>query len=107
MSECGFPTDFLARLGEVVSGQPFDLFLQQRILEPLGMTDTGFRVVAAKLNRLAKVYEHGTNGELQPVKHFKFEVIEGQMKFLMSGSDLFSTIGYYSRSAPILRNRST
>jgi CubicO group peptidase (beta-lactamase class C family) len=104
MYEYGFSTDILARLVEVVSGQPFDLFLQQRILEPLGMTDTGFRVDAAKLNRLAKVYEHGTNGELQPVKHFEFEVIEGQMKFPMGGSGLFSTIEDYSRFAQMLCN---
>ncbi|MBV9731552.1 MAG: beta-lactamase family protein, partial [Verrucomicrobia bacterium] len=35
MYEYGFSTDILARLVEVVSGQPFDLFLQERILEPL------------------------------------------------------------------------
>jgi CubicO group peptidase (beta-lactamase class C family) len=104
MYEYGFSTDILARLVEVVSGQPFDLFLQQRILEPLGMTDTGFRVDAAKLNRLAKVYEHGTNGELQPVQHFEFEVIEGQKKFPMGGSGLFSTIDDYSRFAQMLCN---
>lgn len=104
MYEYGFSTDILARLVEVVSGQPFDLFLQQRILEPLGMTDTAFRIDAAKLNRLAKVYEHGTNGELQPVQHFEFEVIEGQKKFPMGGSGLFSTIEDYSRFAQMLCN---
>jgi CubicO group peptidase (beta-lactamase class C family) len=104
MYEYGFSTDILARLVEVVSGQPFDLFLQQRILEPLEMADTGFRVEAAKLNRLAKVYEHGTNGELQPVQHFEFEAIEGQKKFPMGGSGLFSTIEDYSRFAQMLCN---
>ena len=104
MYEYGFSTDILARLVEVVSGQPFDLFLQQRILEPLGMTDTGFRVDTAKLNRLAKVYEHGTNGELQPVQQFEFEVIQGQKKFPMGGSGLFSTIDDYSRFAQMLCN---
>jgi CubicO group peptidase (beta-lactamase class C family) len=104
MYEYGFSTDILARVVEVVSGQPFDLFLQQRILEPLEMADTGFGVDAAKLNRLAKVYEHGTNGELQPVQHFEFEAIEGQKKFPMGGSGLFSTIEDYSRFAQMLCN---
>lgn len=104
MYEYGFSTDILARLVEVVSGQPFDLFLQQRILEPLGMADTGFRIDATKLNRLAKVYEHGTNGGLQPVQHFEFEAIEGQKKFPMGGSGLFSTIEDYSRFAQMLCN---
>jgi CubicO group peptidase (beta-lactamase class C family) len=104
MYEYGFSTDILARVVEVVSGEPFDLFLQERILEPLGMTDTGFSVGDAKRDRLAKVYEHGTNGELQPVQRFEFEVIEGQKKFPMGGSGLFSTIQDYGRFAQTLCN---
>jgi CubicO group peptidase (beta-lactamase class C family) len=38
------------------SGQPFDVFLQERLLEPLDMKDTGFSVPAAKLDRLATSY---------------------------------------------------
>jgi CubicO group peptidase (beta-lactamase class C family) len=34
--------DVLGRLVEVVSGMPFDHFLQQRIFDPLQMTHTGF-----------------------------------------------------------------
>src|ERR1700747_3873971 len=68
------------------------------------MADTGFRIDASKLNRLAKVYEHGTNGGLQPVQHFEFEAIEGQKKFPMGGSGLFSTIEDYSRFAQMLCN---
>ena len=102
--EYGFSTDILARVVEVVSGQPFDVFLQERILGPLGMTDTSFSVDDAKRDRLAKVYEHGTNRELQPVQSFEFEVIEGQKNFPMGGSGLFSTIPDYSRFAQTLCN---
>jgi CubicO group peptidase (beta-lactamase class C family) len=104
MYEYGFSTDILARVVEVVSGQPFDRFLQERILEPLGMTDTSFSVDTTKRDRLAKVYEHGTNGELQPVHSFEFEEIEGQKKFPMGGSGLFSTIEDYSRFGQMLCN---
>ncbi|MEA2628431.1 MAG: hypothetical protein QOJ10_891 [Chloroflexota bacterium] len=38
------------------SGQPFDVFLEERLFEPLGMKDTGFSVPAAKLDRLATSY---------------------------------------------------
>ena len=102
--EYGFSTDILARVVEVVSGQPFDVFLQERILGPLEMTDTSFSVDDAKRDRLAKVYEHGTNGDLQPVHSFEFEVIEGQKKFPTGGSGLFSTIQDYSRFAQTLCN---
>ena len=39
-----------------VSGQSLGAFLQERIFEPLGMTDTGFRVPEAKLDRLPTCY---------------------------------------------------
>jgi CubicO group peptidase (beta-lactamase class C family) len=50
--EYSLGVDVLARVVEVVSGQPFDRFLQDRIFKPLGMIDTGFYVPAAKLSRL-------------------------------------------------------
>jgi CubicO group peptidase (beta-lactamase class C family) len=44
--------DVLARVVEVASGHPFDQFLKSRLLDPLGMVDTGFYVSQAKLARL-------------------------------------------------------
>ena len=38
------------------SGRPFDVFLAERLFEPLGMKDTGFSVPAAKIGRLAESY---------------------------------------------------
>ena len=39
-----------------VSGKSLGAFLQERIFEPLGMTDTGFQVPEAKLDRLPTCY---------------------------------------------------
>ena len=39
-----------------VSGKPLGAFLRERIFEPLGMTDTGFHVPEAKLDRLPACY---------------------------------------------------
>jgi CubicO group peptidase (beta-lactamase class C family) len=50
--EYSLGVDVLARVIEVVSGQPFDRFLEDRIFKPLGMIDTGFYVPTAKLSRL-------------------------------------------------------
>jgi CubicO group peptidase (beta-lactamase class C family) len=52
--EYSVATDVLARLVEVISGQPFDAFIQSRILGPLGMVDTGF--VVSDRNRLVAYY---------------------------------------------------
>jgi len=50
-----------------VSGQPFPEFLAERIFEPLGMTDTGFAVPAAKLGRFTSYYRAGLAGGLELV----------------------------------------
>jgi CubicO group peptidase (beta-lactamase class C family) len=52
--EYSVATDVLARLIEVISGQPFGAFIQSRILGPLGMADTGF--VVSDRNRLVAYY---------------------------------------------------
>ena len=41
------------RAGPRASGQDFDTFVEERVLAPLGMRDTGFFVPAAKLDRFA------------------------------------------------------
>jgi CubicO group peptidase (beta-lactamase class C family) len=48
--------DVLGVLIARACGQPFGTFLRERLFEPLGMTDTGFAVPAAKLGRLAAGY---------------------------------------------------
>ena len=48
--------DVLARLVEIVSGQPFDQFIEARILGPLGMDDTGFAVPEKDQGRLVAYY---------------------------------------------------
>jgi CubicO group peptidase (beta-lactamase class C family) len=58
--------DVLGRLVEVISGKPFDQFLQERIFNPLSMRDTGFYVPANKKDRLAKLYSPTKDGKIQP-----------------------------------------
>jgi CubicO group peptidase (beta-lactamase class C family) len=53
-----YSTDVLGYLVEIVSGQPLDTFLKQRVYEPLGMKDSGFYVPKDKLNRLSNHYKY-------------------------------------------------
>lgn len=57
-----FGFDTLGHIVELVSGQSLDVFLRQRLFEPLGMLDTGFKVPPEKLPRLATAYERGPDG---------------------------------------------
>jgi CubicO group peptidase (beta-lactamase class C family) len=49
------------------SGKPFDVFLRERVFEPLGMKDTAFSVPADKLDRFTDSYLTAPDsGALQP-----------------------------------------
>lgn len=50
--EYGHNYDVLGRVIEVVSGEPLDRFLANRLFKPLGMVDTGFWVPPEKRDRL-------------------------------------------------------
>ncbi len=49
--------DVLARVVEVASGERFDVFLQRRVFNPLGMKDTGFVIAPDSLPRLCAMYK--------------------------------------------------
>jgi CubicO group peptidase (beta-lactamase class C family) len=55
-------TDVLGYLVQVISGVPFDAYLQERIFQPLGMVDTGFYVPPDKIDRFATNYSPGEDG---------------------------------------------
>lgn len=58
----GYNTDILGALIEVVSGEPLDKFLKNRILDPLEMNDTHFYLPKDKKERLAVVYSTTDDG---------------------------------------------
>ena len=94
-------TDILGRVVEVVSGQPFDAFLQERILEPLGMDDTAFVVPSDKRDRFTGHYARG-DGALQLVD----SPVDGEYTrapvWLSGGGGLTSTASDYIRFAQML-----
>ena len=55
-------TDILGHLVAVLSGHSFDHFLRERIIKPLGMTDTDFHVPERKIGRFAACYIRGPDG---------------------------------------------
>ena len=55
-------TDVLGRLVEVVSGQTLGAFLEEHILTPLGMADSGFWVPEARQGRIAEAFAKDPEG---------------------------------------------
>ena len=50
-------TNTAARIIEVVSGQPYETFIADRLFQPLGMTETTFWPTASQIRRLATAYQ--------------------------------------------------
>ena len=61
----GVSVDVLGYLVEVVSGMPFEKFLQTRLFGPLGMVDTAFSVPLEKLDRFAALYQLNKEGGMK------------------------------------------
>ncbi len=55
-------TDVIGRLVEIHGGMPFDRFMAERVIAPLGMVDTGFHVPEASRARFAANYVPNAGG---------------------------------------------
>ncbi|MCH7815532.1 MAG: beta-lactamase family protein, partial [Proteobacteria bacterium] len=90
--------DVQGYLVEVLSGQPFDEFLQERLFDPLGMIDTGFHVPEEKANRFAQVYGYSPDGKLVAQEGFggSRDYLE-PTTFFSGGGGLVSTAMDYMR----------
>jgi CubicO group peptidase (beta-lactamase class C family) len=91
-------TDVIGRLIEVVSGQTLGGFLNERILKPLGMSDTAFFVPVEKHERLAEPFPADPDGG-PPVALIEMRAAP---RFESGGGGLFSTMDDYARFAQML-----
>ena len=99
----GISTTILGRLVEIWSGMPFNAFLQERVFEPLGITDTVFRVDSSRTDRFGPAYRPGPDGELRP---HAIEVVPftDQPALMEGGVGLVSTVRDYLRFAQMFLN---
>jgi len=97
-------TDLLGRLVEVISGQPLDEYFQQRILGPLGMTDTSFSIAPEKQNRFAANYGHEKTGPLK-LLDAPGDSSYQDVKLFSGGGGLTSTARDYHRFTQMLRGK--
>ncbi|MER5349020.1 serine hydrolase domain-containing protein [Kitasatospora sp. NPDC002551] len=101
-------SDLLGVLVARVTGQPFEDFLRERVLDPLGMKDTGFHVPAEKIDRLPPLYAPDPQtGEF----HVWDEPADGRWSkppaFPGAGGGLVSTVDDYHAYFRMLLNGGT
>jgi CubicO group peptidase (beta-lactamase class C family) len=96
--------DVIGYLISVIADMPFDVFLQERILNPLGMDDTGFCVPPDKLDRLAAMYDVTETGDLGLADAPATSIFINAACPPSGGGGLVSTAADYLRFAQMLFN---
>jgi CubicO group peptidase (beta-lactamase class C family) len=95
----GWSADVLARVIERASGEPYETFLHQNLLDPLGMTSTSYAHAIPGTATLARLYTHDAEGSL--VHDPQFDVTYGR-GWTSGGGGLVSTAPDYMRFALML-----
>jgi len=98
--------DVLGYLVEIISGKPFDVFLKERIFDPLGMNDTRFYLSAAQAPRLVEVHTF-KGGKWVPFPTTFYDPaypIQGAKAFFSGGAGLSSTAEDYAKFLQLYLN---
>lgn len=95
--------DLLGRVIEVVSGKPFEVFLQDRLFGPLGMSSTGFQVPAKDVHRLSTNYAV-FGGTPLPIDPAEASIFADKPPFPAGGAGLVSSPRDYDRFLRMIAN---
>ncbi len=99
--EYGIGIDFVGRAVEAASGKRLDDYLRDHVFNPLGMTDTAFRIGESQRQRLVAMHGREPDGSLAPIP---FE-LEQDPEFHMGGGGLYGTAGDYIRFTQMILNK--
>ena len=78
----------LAEIVARVSGEPFDVFVQHRIFDPLGMRDTRFRPPAALIPRIAPTQPAALRGVVHDPTARRMDGVAGHAGVFSTADDL-------------------
>jgi CubicO group peptidase (beta-lactamase class C family) len=101
----GISADISGYLIEVLSGQPLDEFLAERIFRPLNMHDTGFGVPKKKAKRFATYYKPTDEGGLEVREQASTSAWVGNETLFLGGGGLVSTTADYLNFAQMMLNQ--
>jgi len=101
--EYGMSVDVLGRIVEVVSGMPFDRYIEQRITHPLRMPDTAFYLSPTQMPRLAEPQVDAATGKRPDFGNAE-DLTKEKVKFFSGGGGMLSTASDYARFCQMLVN---
>jgi CubicO group peptidase (beta-lactamase class C family) len=98
------PTDALdvaLRIVEITSGQPADVFLRERLFQPLNIRDTGFNLSAEQAQRLVQIHGRVEGRWTRQEPLFG----PGPYRYFSGGGGLFGTVADFINLEFMLLNR--
>src|SRR6185503_18167935 len=98
--------DLMGRVIEAVAGQPFDVFLKERLFDPAGMASTWFEVPDRQARRLTTNYA-AVAGVLVPIDEGANSIYLDPPPFPFGGAGLVSSPRDYDRFLRMLANYGT
>ncbi|MGF6200058.1 serine hydrolase domain-containing protein [Pseudomonas laurylsulfatiphila] len=90
--EYGSNMDWAGLVVEAITGKRLGDVMQQRIFEPLGMTDTAFTMTPSMLQRRASIHQRAEDGSLSALEDF---ILPQAPEVHMGGHGLYSTVKDY------------
>ena len=100
----GLSHDVIGYLIQLISGQPLDVFLKERIFEPLDMPDTGFYVPDEKRDRFGPLYSGPEEGEISVIDKNDDSPFLDPGVAPSGGTGLVSTMSDFSHILVMLAN---
>ncbi len=101
--EYGLSIDVAGYLVEVLSGMPLDIYMKERIFDPLKMFDTGFFVPVEKLGRFSELYFLRNDTLMQAEGGMK-DAFKSPVTLFSGGGGLVSTVNDYLSFCKMLIN---
>lgn len=98
-------TDVLGYLIGKIEGKPFETVMKERLLDPLGMTDTGFHVAESERARLAACYAVTTRGQRVLQDAPERSPYLAPPSFVSGGGGLVSTASDYLKFCQMMLNK--
>jgi len=97
-------TDICGYLIEILSGQKLDVYLKDKIFDPLKMNDTSFELPKDKLDRLTTLYVVGEKKELVSFDNKSNSPFKNKVTLLNGSGGLLSTTKDYLKFSVMLLN---
>ena len=97
-------TDICGYLIEILSGQKLDVYLKDKIFDPLKMDDTSFELPKNKLDRLTTLYVVGEKKELVSFDNKSNSPFKNKVTLLNGSGGLLSTTKDYLKFSVMLLN---